>query len=176
LTARKWSISTICGDGNITEQPSAGCPANIFAFIRLAFMFFPAASTPARLPIQRDGYGQSNLIRAQQALTLFSAPPILARGSAHSTRLRAGTERQCRRQVRNPAMIAEAAQAEIEDVIKKIRARLEQAAAVARLAESCIDARNPDQALTVVLDAEQPIQEVSTFLNAASLINRRAIA
>jgi hypothetical protein len=32
------------------------------------------------------------------------------------------------------------------------------------------------QALTVVLDAEQPIQEVTTFLNAASLINRRAIA
>jgi hypothetical protein len=73
-------------------------------------------------------------------------------------------------------MIAEAAQAELEDVIKKIRARIEQAAAVARLAESCINARNPAQALTVVLDAQQPIHEVTTYLSAASLINRRAIA
>jgi hypothetical protein len=73
-------------------------------------------------------------------------------------------------------MTTEAAQAEIEDVIKNIRARLEHAAAVAKLAEACIDGGSAMQALTVVLDAEQPIHEVTTFLNAASLINRRAIA
>ena len=58
------------------------------------------------------------------------------------------------------------------DVIRNIRARLEQAAAVATLAEACINAGSPVQALTVVLDAEQPIHEVNTFLSAASLINR----
>ena len=73
-------------------------------------------------------------------------------------------------------MTAETAQAEIEDVIKKIRARLEHAAAVAKLAEACIDGGSASQALTVMLDAEQSIHEVTTFLNAASLINRRAIA
>jgi hypothetical protein len=73
-------------------------------------------------------------------------------------------------------MTAQTTQAEIEDVIKNIRGRLEQAAAVAKLAEACVDAGKPAQALTVVLDAEQPIHEVNTFLYAASLINRRAIA
>jgi hypothetical protein len=73
-------------------------------------------------------------------------------------------------------MTAQTAQPEIEDVIKKIRARLEHAAAVAKLAEACIDGGSAIQALTVLLDAEQPIHEVTTYLNAASLINRRAIA
>jgi hypothetical protein len=72
-------------------------------------------------------------------------------------------------------MTAGTAQAEIGDVIKRIRARLEHAAAVAKLAEACIDGGSAIQALTVVLDAEQPIHEVTTYLKAASLINRRAI-
>jgi hypothetical protein len=61
-------------------------------------------------------------------------------------------------------MTTESAQAEIEDVIKKIRTRLEHAAAVAKLAEACIDGGSATQALTVVLDAEQPINEVTTYL------------
>ena len=73
-------------------------------------------------------------------------------------------------------MTAETTQTEIEDVIKEIRAQLEQAAAVARLAEACIDAGSPAQALTVALDAERPIHEVNTFLNTASLMHRRAHA
>jgi hypothetical protein len=73
-------------------------------------------------------------------------------------------------------MTPEAANPAIEDVIKNIRARLEHAAAVARLAEACIDGGSPAQALTVVLDAEQSIHEVNTFLNAASLIHRCAHA
>ena len=32
------SISTICGEGNITEQPNAGSPRAIFSFMRLGFM------------------------------------------------------------------------------------------------------------------------------------------
>jgi hypothetical protein len=74
--------------------------------------------------------------------------------------------------VRDDAITAATAQAEIEDVINEIRARLEQAAAVARLAEACINAGSPAQALTVVLDAERPIHEVNTFLNTASLMYR----
>jgi hypothetical protein len=73
-------------------------------------------------------------------------------------------------------MTAETTQTEIEDLIKEIRARLEQAAAVARLAEACINAGSPAQALTVVLDAKRPIHEVNTFLNTASLMHRRAHA
>ena len=32
------SISTTCGEGNITEQPSAGSPRAIFSFMRLGFI------------------------------------------------------------------------------------------------------------------------------------------
>jgi hypothetical protein len=67
-------------------------------------------------------------------------------------------------------MTTETAKTQIEDVIKKIRTRLEQAAAVARSAEACIDAGNPAQALTIVFDAALPIYEATTFLNAASLM------
>jgi hypothetical protein len=73
-------------------------------------------------------------------------------------------------------MAAEPAETEIDELIKNLRGRLEQAAAVARLAQSCIDGGSAMQALTVVLDAEQPIQEATAFLNAANLINRRVIA
>jgi hypothetical protein len=73
-------------------------------------------------------------------------------------------------------MAAEPPETEIDELIKKVRARLEQAAAVARLAQSCIDGGNVMQALTVVLDAEQPVHEATAFLRAASLINRGVIA
>jgi hypothetical protein len=33
-------------------------------------------------------------------------------------------------------------------------------------------AGHPDQAVTIILDIEQPLYETTTFLNAASLINR----
>ena len=72
---------------------------------------------------------------------------------------------------KDDAMTPEPAKAEIADVIRKIQARLEQAAAVARLAEACINAGSAAKALTVMLDAEQPIDEVTTYLN-ARLINR----
>ena len=73
-------------------------------------------------------------------------------------------------------MAAEPAETEVDELIKKARARLEQAAAVARLAQSCIDGGSAMQALTVVLDAEQAVHEATAFLKAASLINRRVIA
>ncbi len=41
------SISTTCGEGNITEQPSAGSPRAIFSFMRLGLM--AVASRPRQL-------------------------------------------------------------------------------------------------------------------------------
>ena len=53
-----------------------------------------------------------------------------------------------------------------------MRQRLEQAASIAKAAEACAEAGNVDKGIEISLDIEQLIYEVSTFLNAASLINR----
>jgi hypothetical protein len=60
----------------------------------------------------------------------------------------------------------------IAEFLSAIRERLDHAAAVARAAECCAQAGHPDQAITIILDIEQPLYETTTFLNAASLINR----
>jgi hypothetical protein len=67
-------------------------------------------------------------------------------------------------------MTAETAQADIEDVIRKIRAQLDSAAALAKQAEACVADGNTGEALTIVFDAALPIYEATTFLNAASLM------
>jgi len=38
--------------------------------------------------------------------------------------------------------------------------------------EACADAGNIEKAIEIALDVEQPVYEVTTFLNAASLMNR----
>jgi hypothetical protein len=55
--------------------------------------------------------------------------------------------------------------------LRGIRERLENAAATAKAAEIYGDAGNIDQALTIVLNVERPLYEVTTYLNAASLLN-----
>ena len=55
---------------------------------------------------------------------------------------------------------------------REMRRRLESAASIAKAAEACADAGNVEKAVEIALDVEQPIYEVNTFLNAASLINR----
>jgi hypothetical protein len=62
--------------------------------------------------------------------------------------------------------------ATIKCFLAGIRERLENAAATAKAAETCGEAGNLEQALTIVLDVEQPLYEVTTYLNAASLMNR----
>ena len=52
------------------------------------------------------------------------------------------------------------------------RLHLERAAAIAKAAEACADAGNCEKAIEICLDVEQLIFEVTTFLNAASLMNR----
>jgi len=56
--------------------------------------------------------------------------------------------------------------------IREMRERLEQAAGIARAAQTCAEAGNLDKAVEIALDVEQLIYEVNTFLNAASMMNR----
>jgi fatty acid/phospholipid biosynthesis enzyme len=67
-------------------------------------------------------------------------------------------------------MTPETAETKIEDVIKKIRAQLDSAAALAKQAEACVADGNTGAALTIVFEAALPIYEATTFLNAASLM------
>jgi hypothetical protein len=60
----------------------------------------------------------------------------------------------------------------IQDFLKDIRGRLDEAATVAKAAEACADAGNVTKAVEIVLDVDQTLYEVTTLLNAASLINR----
>lgn len=56
--------------------------------------------------------------------------------------------------------------------LTEMRERLDQAAGIARAAQACADAGNIEKAIEIALDVEQLIYEVTTFLNAASLMNR----
>ena len=56
--------------------------------------------------------------------------------------------------------------------LTEIRNRLEHAAGVSRAADACASAGFHQKGLEVALDIEQPLYEVTTLLNAASLINR----
>jgi hypothetical protein len=60
----------------------------------------------------------------------------------------------------------------IRDFLKDIRCRLDEATTVAKSAEACADAGNVKKAVEIALDVEQSLYEVTTLLNAASLINR----
>ena len=60
----------------------------------------------------------------------------------------------------------------IRDFLKDIRARLDEANTVAKAAEACADAGNIRKAVEIALDIDQPLYEVTTLLNAASLIHR----
>jgi hypothetical protein len=52
-------------------------------------------------------------------------------------------------------MTPEAAETAIKQCLKSIRDRLEQAAAIAKAADTCADAGSPDKAVAIVLDVEQ---------------------
>jgi hypothetical protein len=56
--------------------------------------------------------------------------------------------------------------------IAEMRQRLDQAAGIAKAAEACAKAGNIQKTIEIALDVEQLIYEVSTLLNAASLMNR----
>ena len=60
----------------------------------------------------------------------------------------------------------------IKVYLKEMRERLERATSIARAAEACADTGNVEKGIEVALDIEQLIYEVTTCLNAASMINR----
>ena len=73
-------------------------------------------------------------------------------------------------------MSPEMADVAIPIFLKCIRERLEEASSIAKAAEACAQAGNPEKGVEVVLDVEQLIYEATTLLNGASLINRCAKA
>jgi hypothetical protein len=56
------------------------------------------------------------------------------------------------------------------DLVRRIAARLQAAAGVASAAEACAEAGNADRALAMLRDIEPPLYEVTTLLNAASML------
>jgi hypothetical protein len=62
------------------------------------------------------------------------------------------------------------AAASAKELVRRINERLDVATGVARTAEACAEAGDTRQALTVLLDIEPPLYEVTTLLNAASLL------
>jgi hypothetical protein len=69
-------------------------------------------------------------------------------------------------------MDAKSVEVTLKLYLKQMRERLEQAASIAKAAETCAEAGNVEKGIEIALDIEQLIYEVNTFLNAASLINR----
>lgn len=56
--------------------------------------------------------------------------------------------------------------------LTQMRERLDEAAGIARAAEVCAAAQNVPKAIEIALDIEQLVYEVTTILNAASLMHR----
>jgi hypothetical protein len=69
-------------------------------------------------------------------------------------------------------MDANLLEAAVKSHLSEMHTHLEQAAGIAKAAETCADAGNVRKAIEIALDVEQILYEVSTFLNAASLMNR----
>ena len=60
----------------------------------------------------------------------------------------------------------------IKVYLRQMRARLDEAASIAKAAEACADTGNFEKGIEIALDVEQLLYEVNTFLNAASMIHR----
>jgi len=56
--------------------------------------------------------------------------------------------------------------------LTEMRARLEKAVSIAKAAEACAGSGHVEKGIEVALDLEQIVYEVTTLLNAASLMNR----
>jgi hypothetical protein len=69
-------------------------------------------------------------------------------------------------------MSPEMAEIAIGEFLKAIRGRLEQAASIAKAAEACAEAGNPEKGVGVVLDVEQLIYEATSRLLKLSRLHR----
>jgi hypothetical protein len=63
-------------------------------------------------------------------------------------------------------------EATLKGHLTMMRQRLDQAAGIAQAAQACADAGNIKKAVEIALDIEQLVYEVTTCLNAASLMNQ----
>ena len=73
---------------------------------------------------------------------------------------------------RGYAMDATTVQITTKAYLAEIRQRIDEAASIAKAAQTCADAGNTKWGIAIALDVEQLVYEVNTLLNAASLINR----
>src|SRR3982074_2637799 len=71
-------------------------------------------------------------------------------------------------------MDAHLVEAMIKGYLTEIRNRLDKAAGIGRAADACAGAGFHEKGLEVALDIEQLLDEATTLLNAASMINRIA--
>ena len=69
-------------------------------------------------------------------------------------------------------MDAQLVETTIKIYLTEIRSRLDKAAGIGRAADACAGAGFHEKGLEVALDMEQLLDEATTLLNAASLINR----
>jgi hypothetical protein len=56
--------------------------------------------------------------------------------------------------------------------LREMRERPDRAAGIAKAAETCAEAGNVTKAVEIALDVEQLVYEVTTLLNAASMMHR----
>ena len=63
-------------------------------------------------------------------------------------------------------------EATLKTHIGELCQRLDEAAGIAKAAQACPDAGNIEKAIEIANDVEQLLYEVTTFLNAASMIRR----
>jgi hypothetical protein len=74
--------------------------------------------------------------------------------------------------MRTAAMDPTILEATLKMHLSEMRERLDRAAGIGKAAEACAEAGNISKAIEIALDIEQLLYEVTTFLNAASMVRR----
>jgi hypothetical protein len=69
-------------------------------------------------------------------------------------------------------MDAQMLEATLKAHLTQMRQRLDRAAGIAKAAQACAETGSIEKAIEIALDIEQLIYEVTTFLNAASLMSQ----
>ena len=69
-------------------------------------------------------------------------------------------------------MTPETAEIVIEDVVKGMRRRLEQAAHIAKAAHACAVAGSPEKGIEIVSDLDENLREVDKLLGATLAVRR----
>jgi hypothetical protein len=70
-------------------------------------------------------------------------------------------------------MTPETADLVITDFLKTMSAKLDNAVQIAKAAEACANAGNPQKAIEIIMDVEQLMFDANTLLNGAGLLKLR---